>query len=117
MKLRVAYFKVNEIEKTISFYENMFSIPVTKKGSGWAEIQLENARLAFLKNDFNDQFSGSGCVPVIELKSKDAVLEIYSKAKSLGAQLVYDGVADGSTNSIVVRDPGGHELELTFLHD
>jgi hypothetical protein len=44
-------------------------------------------------------------------------LEIYSKAKSLGAQLVYDGVADGSTNSIVVRDPGGHELELTFLHD
>lgn len=49
---------------------------------------------------------------------EDAILPEYiERAKKLGAEIIIDGLSDPNLQSVVMRDPFGHEFELSKFHD
>ena len=116
MKIRTLYFKVKDLKAAAQFWEDLLQIKPHKYFDRWAEFWCGNIRLGLLLNDFNDEFQGSGCVPVFEFE--DGVLQEYIKrAKKLGATVVIDGLDNPNMKSIAFRDPFGHEFELSRFHD
>jgi catechol 2,3-dioxygenase-like lactoylglutathione lyase family enzyme len=116
MKIRTLYFKVKDLEGATRFWEGLLQTKPHKNFDTWREFWCGNIRLGLLLNDFNDPFQGSGCVPVFEFD--DAVLPGYiARAKEFGATVLVDGLDDPNLQSIVFRDPFGHEFELSKFHD
>ncbi len=116
MKIRTVYFKVQDMTKAVDFWKEFLGIDPVKTSPTWCEFLINQTRLGFLLNDFNDQFSGSNCLPVFEF-SDDEIGQWIEKAKQLGAELVFDGLADQKNLSVVFRDPAGNEFELTKFHE
>lgn len=116
MKVRTIYFKVSDMNEAVGFWKNFLDIEPHKSTSTWHEFKIGNTRLGFLLNDFNDKYSGSNCVPVFEFPDSE-IDQWIKKAKKLGAELVFDGLADQKSLSVVFRDTVGNEFELTKFHD
>ncbi len=115
MKIRTLYFKVDDIEAAAHFWGRLLNITPHKNFESWKEFMLGNIRFGLLKNDFGDEFKGSGCVPVFEFDDNDLPVFI-ERAKNLGAEILVDGLDDPNLKSIVFRDPFGHEFELSRFH-
>jgi catechol 2,3-dioxygenase-like lactoylglutathione lyase family enzyme len=115
MKLRTVYLKVNDMEKSVSFWQQVLESVPHRKSSKWTEFMLGDIRLGLLLNDFGDEFNGSGSVPVFEFDN-EALLAFLSRAQVNGATVVLDGLADEAMKSIVLCSPDGHEFELCTCH-
>jgi len=115
MKIRTVYFKVSDL-KEVDFWKNFLDAEPHKITPSWHEFLIGDIRLGFLLNDFEDRYSGSNCVPVLEF-ADDEIGTWVDKAKKLGAKVVFDGLKEEKTQSIVFRDPAGNEFELTKFHD
>lgn len=116
MKIRTVYFKVADMNLAVNFWKMFLEVELHKESPTWCEFLIDGTRLGFLLNDFGDQFSGSNCVPVFEFSDNEIGAWI-EKAKKLGAELIFDGLADQKNLSVVFRDPVGNEFELTKFHD
>jgi hypothetical protein len=116
LRIRTLYLKVNDLKGASLFWGNLLQIKPHKCFDTWHEFRCENINLGLLLNDFGDVVQGSGCVPVFEFA--DAALPTYiNRAIQLGATLILDGLEDPTIRSIVLRDPFGHEFELSKFHD
>jgi catechol 2,3-dioxygenase-like lactoylglutathione lyase family enzyme len=116
MKIRTIYFKVSDIAKAAHFWSELLQIKPHKDFDDWKEFMCGNLRLALLRDTDGNSFSGSGCVPVLELEERQ-ITEYISRAKNLGAQVVFDGLKDPDIKSVVLRTPFGHEFELSKFHE
>lgn len=116
MKIRTIYFKVSDMQKAVAFWQSFLGIKPHKTFDQWHEFMVNGLRLGLLLNDFGDQFSGSNCVPVFEFKD-DEVLAWIEKAKSLGAQVIVNGLSDPKLQSVVFKDPFQNEFEVSKFHD
>lgn len=116
MKIRTLYFKVDNVAEAAGFWSALLQVKPHKDFESWKEIHCGNIRLGFLKNDFGDKFSGSGCVPVFEFPD-DTLPAYIARARELGAAVIVDGLDDPNMKSIAFRDPFGHEFELSKFHD
>ena len=116
MKIRTLYFKVADLAAARHFWASLLGITPHKDGDNWVEFWCGTIRLGLLLNDFGDVFTGSGCVPVFEF-GDDVLADYIERARSLGAVVLVDGLDDPNLQSIVFRDPFGHEFELSKFHD
>ncbi|MEI6477566.1 MAG: VOC family protein [bacterium] len=115
MKIRAMYFKVNDMEAELAFWQKLFGRTFEKKTETYFECKIDDTRIALMQGEDGDSYSGSGAVPVFEYNEIE--LGHYAdKAISLGATLVLDGMRDPNIQGMVLRDPEGHEFELTRLH-
>ncbi|HIH2747895.1 VOC family protein [Burkholderia aenigmatica] len=115
MKLRTVYLKVNDMERSSSFWQRLLGSEPVKRSGKWTEFMLGTNRLGLLLNDFGDEFKGSGSVPVFEFE-EDALHEFVKRATENGATVVVDGLKVESMKSIVLCSPDGHEFELCMCH-
>lgn len=115
MKIRTIYFKVTDMPKAVAFWRAFLEVEPHKKFESWHEFMTDNIRLGLLLNDFGDQYSGSNCVPVFEF-ADDEVVQYVERAKSLGAEVIKDGLDDPDLLSVVFRDPFGNEFEISKFH-
>jgi catechol 2,3-dioxygenase-like lactoylglutathione lyase family enzyme len=115
MKLRTIYLKVNDMNTSVSFWQQVLESVPHRKSARWTEFMLGDFRLGLLLNDFGDEFNGSGSVPVFEF-SDEALCAFLNRAKANGATVVLDGLADEAMKSIVLCSPDGHEFELCSCH-
>lgn len=116
MRIRTTYLKVKDMDRTATFWENLFERSPNRKSKRWTEFSLGEVRFGLLLNDFGDEFVGSGCVPVFEFDLA-ALHTFVNRAKALGATIVLDGLNDETMKSIVLLSPDGHEFELCACHD
>lgn len=116
MKLRTVFLKVSDIQKAKHFWEKFLNIAPHKNFDSWCEFMVGNVRFALLLNDFGDEFTGSNCVPVFELKDHEEVLQYVDKAKSLGAKVIENNLDNSHIATISIEDPFGNEFELTTYH-
>jgi len=116
MRIRTAYFKVMDMEKSVAFWESLLEHSPNTRSARWSEFIVGEVRLGLLLNDFGDEVVGSGCVPVFEFEAVE--LEPFlRRAKNLGATVVLDGLNNPNMKSIVIANPDGHEFELCMCHD
>lgn len=116
MKIRTLYFKVADVKAAADFWAALLDMQPHKDFETWKEFMCGNIRLGLLSADgLGDPVQGSGCVPVFEFDD-DALPAYITRAKSLGATVVVDGLEDDNMKSIVFRDPFGHEFELSRFH-
>jgi predicted enzyme related to lactoylglutathione lyase len=115
MKIRSAYFKVTDMTAAVSFWSSLLLYEPAKQSDDWSEFLIGEVRLGFLLNDFGEATSGNGCVPVFELNASE-IGTVVERAKSLGATVVLDGLANPKINSIVMSAPSGHEFEFCNCH-
>jgi hypothetical protein len=111
MKIRSAYFKVTDMAGAVAFWSSFLLQEPVKQSEHWSEFLLGEVRLGFLLNDFAEEIRGNSCVPVFELAQTELVASV-NRAKSLGATVVLDGLANPKMNGIVMAAPSGHEFEL-----
>jgi hypothetical protein len=111
VKIRSAYFKVTDMAGSVAFWSSFLLQAPAKQSQHWSEFALGEVRLGFLLNDFDEEIRGNGCVPVFEVAPTELAACI-ERAKSLGATVVLDGLADPQMNSIVMAAPSGCEFEL-----
>ena len=116
MKIRTVYFKVDNMEKAVKFWEEILQIKLHKTSPRWNEFMVGGVRLGLLLNDFGDKLKGSNCVPVFEFDDKE-LKKYIKKAKDLGARVIVDGLKDPNLKSVVFADPFGNEFELSKFHD
>lgn len=115
MKIRTIYQKVQNLEAAKIFWSNFLGAQPSQSSSNWCSFRLENLNFSLLLNDYGDEFKGSNSVPVFELDEGE-IEQAVQKAKSLGAAVVLDGLADPKMKSIVLKDPSGNEFEISKLH-
>ncbi len=115
MKLRTVYLKVNDMERSSSFWQRLLGYEPVKRSGKWTEFMLGTNRLGLLLYDFGDEFKGSGSVPVFEFE-EDALHEFVKPATENGATVVVDGLKVESMKSIVLCSLDGHEFELCMCH-
>ncbi len=116
MKVRTVYFKVEDPARSAAFWSEMLGVAPHTTMDVWHDIHCGDVRLGFLLNDLDEDYHGSGCVPVFEV-FEDEMEANVSKATSLGATVVSDARANPALQSVVLRAPDGHEFELTKRHD
>jgi catechol 2,3-dioxygenase-like lactoylglutathione lyase family enzyme len=116
MKIRTIYFKVPDARKAANFWQAILQVAPHKNSDNWQEFMCGNIRLGLLLNDFGDEFHGSGCVPVFEFPD-DQLQGYIDRAIKAGGTVVLDGLNDPNLKSFVMRDPFGHEFELSKFHD
>ncbi|AXI02974.1 VOC family protein [Aquirhabdus parva] len=116
MQIRTIYFKVLDMQAAINFWQALLKAKPIKQSTRWSEFKIGATRLGLLLNDFGEQVSGSGCVPVFALE-KDQLIAFVELAKSLGAIVVFDGLDKPEIGSIVLEVPTGHEFEVCHCHD
>jgi len=116
MKLRTIVFKVRNLETAQQFWQQFLNqTPRVVVNGEWSEFRLGDARLGLMLVDEKDSFVGSNCTPVFEYT--DMEIHYYiDKAKSLGAEVVYEGLSDPKVKGVILRDPVGNEFELSRLH-
>jgi catechol 2,3-dioxygenase-like lactoylglutathione lyase family enzyme len=116
MKIRTVYFKVRDIDAAADFWAKWLQVKPHKNVDTWREFWCGTVRLALLQAEQDDVYQGSGCVPVFEFD--DHILTEYiERAKALGATILIDGLDDPDLRSLVMRDPFGHEFEISKFHD
>lgn len=116
MKIRTIYFKVTDMTKAVDFWQKLLQINPHKTWPEWHEFMVGDLRLGLLLSDADDKYSGSNCVPVFEF-SEDELLKYIGRAKSLSAEVIFDGLNDPDVLSIVFADPFGNQFELSQFHD
>jgi catechol 2,3-dioxygenase-like lactoylglutathione lyase family enzyme len=116
MRIRTAYFKVTDMERSVTFWENLLKLSPSRKSERWTEFTVGEVRLGLLLNDFGEELVGSACVPVFEFDSS-GLKDFLNRAKALGATILLDGLDDGTMKSIVLLGPDGHEFELCTCHE
>lgn len=116
MKIRTVYFKIDDMQSAVSFWQQFLRIDPVKRFEKYSEFKVSNINLGFVLNDFGDQFSGANCSVVFEF-GDDEVIEFIERAKALGATVVVDGLNDENIKGVVFRDPFGNEFEVTRFHD
>ena len=116
MRIRTTYLKVSDMERSATLWESLLQLAANRKTERWTEFSVGEVRFGLLLNDFGDEFSGSGCVPVFEFDESN--LHIFlDRARGLGATVVLDGLKNEAMRSIVLASPDGHEFELCTCHD
>ena len=116
MRIRTTYLKEGTLQQDERFWETLLERTPNRKSEKWTEFSVGEVRFGLLLDDFGDEFTGSGCVPVFEFDVPD--LHIFlNRAKALGATVVLDGLNDETMKSIVLTSPDGHEFELCGCHD
>ena len=113
MRIRSVYYKVSDMTSAIRFWKEFLQQELVSQGENWSSFDIDGVKLGLLLNDFGDDFTGSGCVPTLEVDSATMDRQV-ALAKSLGATVVLDGLADPEMRNIVLRAPGGHEFELSI---
>jgi hypothetical protein len=116
MRIRTAYFKVTDMERSATFWKSLSKLSLSRKSERWAEFAAGEVRIGLLLNDFDDELVGSACVPVFEFDAF-GLKDFLNRAKALGATVVLDGLDDESMKSIVLSDPEGHAFELCSCHE
>jgi catechol 2,3-dioxygenase-like lactoylglutathione lyase family enzyme len=116
MKIRTVYFKIDDMQSAVSFWQQFLGINPVKRFEKYSEFKVSNINLGFVLNDFGDQFSGANCSVVFEF-GDDEVIEFIERAKALGATVILDGLNDENIKGVVFRDPFGNEFEVTRFHD
>jgi len=116
MRIRTIYFKVSNIDQAEQFWSGLLDAKPTKSYETWREFLIHGTRLALLADSGATQLQQSRCVPVFEIPDEEMLICI-SKAKSLGATIVFDALDDPAVKSIVLADPFGNEFELCKLHN
>jgi len=116
MRIRTAYFKVTDMERSSKFWEGLLKLSPSRKSERWTEFAVGEVRVGLLLNDFGDELVGSACVPVFEFDAF-GLTDFLSRAKTLGATVILDGLDDENMKSIVLSDPEGHEFELCSCHE
>jgi catechol 2,3-dioxygenase-like lactoylglutathione lyase family enzyme len=111
MRVRSTYFKVEDMPACVAFWRTFLQLEPAKESAHWSEFVLGDVRLGLLLNDFDERIEGNSAVPVLEASASE-LPELVERAKSLGATVVLDGLADPEMNSIVLATPSGHEFEL-----
>ena len=111
MKIRSIYFKVLQMEPAVAFWHSLLQLEPIKQSAHWSEFKIGEVRLGLLLNDFGEEISGHGSVPVIEIEAS-SLPAFIERAKSLGASVVLDGLENPKMHSIVLAAPSGHEFEL-----
>ena len=112
MNVKKVYFKVNDMRTAVAFWIDFLGIQPHKQSKNWYEFRVGDSSFGLLLNDFGDKYNGSNCVPVFEFLEIEKMIE---KAKSLGAEVVLDGMDDPKLNSVVFKDPEGNEFEVSKL--
>lgn len=115
MKIRTVYFKVNDMAKAVQFWGSFLQLPPVKTSDRYHEWRIESLNLGLVHDDFDDQWSGSNCVPVFEF-ADDEVLSWVERAKSLGASIIINALDDPKMLSVVMADPFGNEFEVSKFH-
>lgn len=104
------------MEAARTFWQALLNLTPHKIGARYSEFKLANINLGLLFNEMNDQWTGTNCVPVFEFADQE--LPYYVElAKSLGANVVFDGLDNPHIQSIVMADLWGNEFELSRFHD
>lgn len=116
MKIRTIYFKVTDMKKAATFWEDLLGIKPHKTFEGWYEFMIGDLRLGLLLNKADTTVSGSNCVPVFEFKDEE-VMEYIEKAKKLGAKIIYAGLKDPNVLAEIFEDPFGNQFELSKFHE
>jgi hypothetical protein len=111
MRIRSTYFKVKDMPASVAFWKGFLQQEPEKESTHWSEFILGEVRLGLLLNDFDEEIGGNGSVPVFE-SSPSELPELVAIAKSFGATVVFDGLANPKMNAIVFAAPSGHEFEL-----
>lgn len=106
MRVRSTHFKVQDMEAEVSFWRARCINPAL-----WSEFLIGSTRVGFLLNDFDEQLSGCGSVPVFEVNDGEITATI-ARATQAGATVVLDGRDNPKMNSIMLASPGAHEFEL-----
>jgi catechol 2,3-dioxygenase-like lactoylglutathione lyase family enzyme len=116
MRIRTVYQKVKDLQKAKDFWEAFLGMAPSKVSKIWCEFKLENINFALLlADDPLEQFSETNCVPVFEFKETE-IPTVVAKARSLGCELVFDGLDDPDIQSVVFFDPFGYEFEISKVH-
>jgi len=114
MRVRTIYFKVTDMEQSVTFWEKLLELSPNRKSGKWTEFSVGDVRLGMLLNDFGDELVGSACVPVFEFDVSSSHTFV-NRAKALGAAVVLE--LNDDMNSIVLASPDGHEFEVCTCHD
>ncbi len=114
MRIRTIYFKVMDMERSITFWEKLLELSPNRKSEKWAEFSIGGVRLGLLLNDFGDELVGSASVPVFEFDAS-SLPAFLDRAKSLGATVVMQ--LNDAMTSVVLASPDGHEFEVCTCHD
>jgi hypothetical protein len=111
MRVRSIYFKVLNMDAEVAFWRVLLQSETTKSSTHWSEFLVGRTRLGFLLNDFGEELAGCSSVPVFEVDDGQMALTL-ARAKTAGATVVLDGLANPNMNSVVLASPGGYEFEL-----
>jgi predicted enzyme related to lactoylglutathione lyase len=114
MRVRTIYFKVTDMEQSVTFWEKLLELSPNRKSGKWTEFSVGDVRLGMLLNDFGDELVGSACVPVFEFDVSSSHTFV-NRAKALGATVVLE--LNDDMNSIVLASPDGQEFEVCTCHD
>jgi catechol 2,3-dioxygenase-like lactoylglutathione lyase family enzyme len=66
MRIRTIYFKVTDMERSVTFWERLLELSPNRKSEKWREFSIGEVRVWLLLNGFGDELVGSACVPVFE---------------------------------------------------
>lgn len=114
MRIRTIYFKVMDMEQSITFWEKLLELSPNRKSEKWTEFSIGGVRIGLLLNDFGDELVGSASVPVFEFDAP-SLPAFLDRAKSLGATVVMQ--LNDAMTSVVLASPDGHEFEVCTRHD
>ncbi|TPR18296.1 VOC family protein [Apilactobacillus timberlakei] len=115
---------VDDLEKCMRFYHEVFDLPILKFDDKQLEFQLGKQKLIFLpiisdeKNNPKNPTAGSGKFCII---TKDSLSDITSHLANYGVDII-DGPkkvrgANGEMNSIYVNDPENNIIEICEYKD
>lgn len=114
MKFRGSYIKVTDLNKCINFWKAFLDLEPVQITRDYHEFVLENGRFGVSLNNYGDKYSPSNSVPVFAM-TQDEAKRAMEKALSLGAKLVFNGMAEDTQKCIVCTDPCGNEFEFSAL--
>lgn len=108
MKLGAVHFTVQDVEAERQFWQKL--LPATPKTvkENWAELKAGDVRITFSLGEAD----GSACRPVFEYTEME-IHHYIQKAVDLGAELVREAFNDPAVRGAILRDPEGHEFQLT----
>ncbi|WP_425447213.1 VOC family protein [Dethiothermospora halolimnae] len=111
IKINSLYICVKDMERAITFYENLFSQQVDEKSDVFSVFDLQGFRFClFNNNEVGEKVTyGDNCLPSFEVNNMD---KLISKLKELDAQLVFPLTKIKDNWVLEFRDSEDNDIEV-----
>lgn len=118
IRARTFYYKVLDMKAVVAWWKNFLQIDPHKSFDEYSEFKLNDFRIGFVLNSFDDKHEGNRGTIMFECETEDVLKSYIQRAQDSAAVLVSDNLVDPDLRSMIFTDPFGNEFEIGNLnHD